>query len=65
MDTDRADVTSLDTLWQPPNHLPPALFLALQPEGSSFTQAVYGSTRQGVAPRLRLTYVLPYPFETP
>jgi len=65
MDTVRADVTSLATLWQPPNHLPPALFLALQPEGSSFTQAVYGSTRQGVAPRLRLTYVLPYPFETP
>ncbi len=64
-DTVRADVTSLATLWQPPNRLPPSLFLALQPEGSSFTQAVYGSTRQGVAPRLRLTYVLPFPFETP
>ncbi len=64
-DTLRIDVTSLVTLWQPPNKLPAALFLALQPEGSSFTQAVFGSTRMGAAPRLRLTYVLPYPFETP
>lgn len=64
-DTVRVDVTSLVDLWQNPARLPPALFLALQPEGSSFSQAVFGSTRQGVSPRLRLTYVLPYPFETP
>lgn len=64
-DTVRVDVTSLVDLWQSPSRLPPALFLALQPEGSSFSQAVFGSTRQGVLPRLRLTYVLPFPFETP
>ena len=64
-DTVRIDVTSLADLWQNPTRLPPVLFLALQPEGSSFSQAVFGSTRQGVSPRLRLTYVLPYPFETP
>jgi hypothetical protein len=64
-DTVRVDVTTLVDLWQDPSRLPPALFLALQPEGSSFSQAVFGSTRQGVSPRLRLTYVLPFPFETP
>jgi hypothetical protein len=64
-DTVRLDVTSLAGLWQSPSRLPPSLFLALQPEGSSFSRAVFGSTRQGVAPRLRLTYVLPFPFETP
>ncbi|MGE5091429.1 MAG: hypothetical protein ACM3OH_04585 [Bacillota bacterium] len=64
-DTVRVDVTTLVDLWQNPSRLPPALFLALQPEGSSFSQAVFGSTRQGVSPRLRLTYVLPFPFETP
>ncbi len=64
-DTVRMDVTSLVDLWQAPSRLPPSLFLALQPEGSSFSRAVFGSTRQGVAPRLRLTYVLPFPFETP
>ena len=64
-DVVRLDVTSLVDLWQAPSHLPPALFLALQPEGSSFTQAVFGSTRQGTPPRLRITYVLPFPFETP
>ena len=64
-DTVRVDVTSLVDLWQLPSRLPPALFLALQPEGSSFSQAVFGSTRRGLPPRLRLTYVLPFPFETP
>jgi hypothetical protein len=64
-DTVRVDVTPLITLWQPPNRLPQSLFLALQPEGSSFSVPVFGSTRLGVAPRLHITYVLPYPFETP
>ena len=64
-DTVRVDVTSLVGLWQLPTRLPPSLFLALQPEGSSFSRAVFGSTRLGPAARLRLTYVLPFPFETP
>lgn len=64
-DTVRVDVTSLVGLWQLPSRLPPTLFLALQPEGSSFSRAVFGSTRQGAPARLRLTYVLPFPFETP
>ncbi len=64
-DTVRVDITSLADLWQPPNRLPTALFIALQPEGASFTRAVFGSTRNGVAIRLRLTYAIPFPFETP
>ncbi len=64
-DTLRVDVTSLVKLWQPPSRLPMSLFLALQPEGSSFSRAVFGSTRRGVAPRLLVTYVGAYPFETP
>ncbi len=59
------DVTSLVDLWQPPNKLPASLFIALTPEASSFTRAVFGSTRKGVPPKLRLTYAIPFPFETP
>jgi hypothetical protein len=43
------------------------VFLSLLPEGASFTRPVFGSTRSGTvgAPRLRITYPKPFPFENP
>ncbi|HET6779016.1 MAG TPA: hypothetical protein VFH26_09015, partial [Gemmatimonadales bacterium] len=47
---------------------PSALILALTPEGASFTKPVFYSTRAidpALRPRLRLSYLLSFPFETP
>jgi hypothetical protein len=43
------------------------MFLSLLPEGASFTRPVFGSTRSGTVggPRLRITYLKPFPFENP
>jgi hypothetical protein len=43
------------------------VFLSLLPEAASFTRPVFGSTRSGTvgAPRLRITYLKPFPFENP
>jgi hypothetical protein len=37
------------------------------PEAASFTRPVFGSTRSGTVagPRLRITYLKPFPFENP
>jgi hypothetical protein len=65
-DTVRIDVTSLVHRWQGTTR-PEAIFLSLQPEAASFTRAVFGSSRSGTpgAPRLRITYLRPFPFESP
>jgi hypothetical protein len=66
-DTVRLDMTPIVRLWQAASERPEAVFLSLLPEGASFTRPVFGSTRSGTvgAPRLRLTYLKPFPFETP
>jgi hypothetical protein len=66
-DTVRIDVTSIVQFWQSSNDLPRTLALKLLPEGASFTRAVFGSTRSPEvgAPRLRITYMLSFPFENP
>jgi hypothetical protein len=62
----KVEVVNLVQLWQTAGGAkPPALFLAIVPEGASFTRAVFGSTRSGTAPRLRLTYLTQFPFERP
>jgi hypothetical protein len=66
-DTVRIDVTSIVQLWQTSSDRPRSLALTLLPEGATFTRAVFGSSRSpevGV-PRLRITYVLSFPFENP
>jgi hypothetical protein len=56
-DTIRVEVRSIVRGWQGENGAPEALFLALLPEGASFTTATFGSTRAGAhVPRLRITY---------
>jgi len=66
-DTVRLDMTPIVRLWQAASERPEAVFLSLLPEGASFTRPVFGSTRSGTvgAPRLRITYLKPFPFETP
>jgi hypothetical protein len=66
-DTVRLDMTNIVRSWQASVNRPDALFLSLLPEGASFTRPVFGSTRSGTvgAPRLRITYLKPFPFESP
>lgn len=66
-DTIRLDVTSLVRLWQAVDERPEAIFLSLLPEAASFSRPVFGSTRSGTPgpPRLRVTYLRPFPFEAP
>ena len=63
-DTLLVEVTPIVRLWATDPAPPAALFLALDPEASSFTVAQFGSSRTpGARPTLRITYALPYPFE--
>jgi hypothetical protein len=66
-DTVRLDMTSIVRLWQATTERPEAVFLQLLPEAASFTRPVFGSTRSVTvgAPRLRITYLKPFPFESP
>lgn len=61
----KVEVVRLVQLWQGTNGRPPALLLDVTPEAASFTEAVFGSTRVGTAPRLRITYLNRFPFERP
>ena len=66
-DTVRLDMTPIVRLWQSASERPEAVFLSLSPEAGSFTRPVFGSTRSGAVgpPRLRITYLRPFPFESP
>ena len=75
-DTVSLDVTRIVQLWQNSTTQPDAIFLSLLPEASTFTRAEFGSTRTDPtlnpattepvgAPRLRITYQRPFPFENP
>lgn len=65
-DTVEVEVASLVRTWQVENPAAEALMVILQPEASSFTRPVFGSTRAGPgAPRIRITYVLPFGFQEP
>jgi hypothetical protein len=67
-DTVRLDVTNMVRLWQSTTaERPEALFLSLLPEAATFMRAEFGSSRSPEVggPRLRLTYMLAFPFENP
>lgn len=68
-DTVRIDVITEIQNWQATRlpH-PPVLFVNVSPEGASFTEPRFYSTRSPIAarhPRLRITYQLPFAFERP
>ncbi|MEP7226662.1 MAG: hypothetical protein ABI785_04830 [Gemmatimonadales bacterium] len=55
-------------LWLGATTRPTALFLSLTPEAASFSRPVFYSTRAAdpaLRPRLRISYLLSFPFETP
>jgi hypothetical protein len=63
-DTVFVEVTPIARLWHAENRPPTAFFLAAGREGGSFTFVQFGSSRSVAGrPTLRITYVLPYPFE--
>jgi hypothetical protein len=66
-DTIRLDLTPIVRLWQADEERPEAVLLSLLPEAASFSRPVFGSTRSATpgAPRLRVTYLKPFPFENP
>ncbi|HUF35282.1 MAG TPA: hypothetical protein VMN37_04985 [Gemmatimonadales bacterium] len=67
-DTVRLDVTNLVRLWQSTvTERPEAIFLSLLPEAATFMRAEFGSSRTPEigTPRLRITYMLAFPFENP
>jgi hypothetical protein len=62
------EAVRLVELWLGSASRPSALILSLTPEASSFTRPVFYSTRvadPALRPRLRLSYLLSFPFETP
>jgi hypothetical protein len=62
------EAVRLVELWLGQSNRPTALFLSLTPEASSFSRPVFYSSRAtdpALRPRLRLSYLLSFPFETP
>lgn len=60
------DVREVVQLWRTEDGLPPTLLVALTPDGGSFHQPVFFSTRSPTGtPRLRLTYLRPSSVEQP
>jgi hypothetical protein len=62
------EAVRLVELWLRTTSRPSALVLALSPEAGSFTRPVFHSSRAAdpaLRPRLRLSYLLSFPFETP
>jgi hypothetical protein len=62
------EAVRLVELWLGRTTRPSALMLSLVPEAASFTRPVFYSTRAAdplLRPRLRISYLLSFPFETP
>jgi hypothetical protein len=62
------EAVRLVELWLGATTGPTAVVLSLTPEAASFTRPVFHSTRAAdpaVRPRLRISYLLRFPFETP
>ena len=62
------EAVRLVELWLGATTRPPAVVLSLTPEAASFSRPVFYSTRAAdpaVRPRLRISYLLEFPFETP
>lgn len=67
-DTLRLDITRIVQLWQTSAERPEEVALLLRPEGATFTRTLFGSTSPLSpvgAPRLHVTYLLSFPFESP
>jgi len=63
-DTVRVEVANVVRFWQG-GFRPPAMFLSIDPEVETFSRAVFGSSRVGGAPRIRINYLPRFPFTRP
>jgi hypothetical protein len=63
-DTVRVEIATVVQLWQR-GLRPPAVFLSIAPEVETFSRAVFGSTRSGAPPRIRINYLPRFPFSRP
>jgi hypothetical protein len=63
-DTVRVEIARVVQLWQG-GLRPPAVFLSITPEVETFTSAVFGSSRSGAPPRIRVNYLPRFPFSRP
>jgi hypothetical protein len=65
VDTVRVEIATVVQFWQTGLLRPPAVFLSISPEVETFTRAVFGSSRSGSPPRIRLNYLPRFPFSSP
>jgi len=63
-DTVRVEIATVVQLWQG-GLRPPAVFLSITPEVETFTRAVFGSSRSGTPPRIRVNFLPRFPFSRP
>lgn len=65
-DTVKVEILRLVQLWQTDDSLAQAVMLQVTPVASSFMRPVFASTRSGgPPPRLRISYLVDFPFERP
>jgi hypothetical protein len=63
-DTIRVEVGNVVRFWQG-GLRPPAVFVSIVPEVETFSRAVFGSTRSGAPPRIRINFLPRFPFSEP
>jgi hypothetical protein len=63
-DTVRVEIANVVRFWQG-GLRPPAMFLSIAPEVETFSRAVFGSSRSGAPPRIRINYLPRFPFTRP
>jgi hypothetical protein len=64
-DTVRVEIAGVLQFWQAGLLRPPAIFVSISPEVETFTRAVFGSSRTGAPPQIRLNYLPRFPFSSP
>lgn len=64
-DTVRVEIAGVLQFWQAGLLRPPAIFVSISPEVETFTRAVFGSSRTGAAPQIRINYLPRFPFSSP
>jgi hypothetical protein len=64
-DTVRVEIAGVLQFWQAGLLRPPAIFVSISPEVATFTRAVFGSSRTGAPPQIRLNYLPRFPFSSP
>ena len=64
-DTVRVEIAGVLQFWQAGLLRPPAIFVSISPEVETFSRAVFGSSRTGALPQIRINYLPRFPFSSP